>query len=215
MIDTLYVLDENVLTGTKREILEMLLDGPMTAQEMSKKLKIQINAVREHLASLENGNLVTYNFVNTKRGRPKKVYQITKKGADLFPKRYDLLLKIFLDQLEMEMGKEWVKSFLERAGSNIVSGISPNAGINGLLNFYNSLGCMASISEVNGNIVIKRKNCIYYNLAVDRENLVCESFEDSILNKLFPSYKIVKKDTVKPGKFDCEIIIGEKNEKST
>jgi len=41
LIDTLYVLDENVLTGTKREILEMLLDGPMTAQEMSKKLKFK------------------------------------------------------------------------------------------------------------------------------------------------------------------------------
>ncbi len=213
-VNTIIVLDVHLLTGTKREILEMLLDGPMTALEMSKKLKIQINAVREHLASLESSDLVAYTFVNTGKGRPKKVYQITKKGADLFPKRYDLLLKIFLDQLESEMGKEWVKSFLERAGSNVVSGINPKAGIEGLLNFYNSLGCMATVSTENGSIVIKRRNCIYYNLAVDHENLVCESFEDSILNKLFPSYRVVKKDTVKPGKFDCEIIIEEKSSKS-
>jgi len=86
LIDTLYVLDENVLTGTKREILEMLLDGPMTAQEMSKKLKIQINAVREHLASLENGNLVTYNFVNTKRGRPKRFIKLQRKELICFLK---------------------------------------------------------------------------------------------------------------------------------
>ncbi len=202
--------DENLLTGTKREILEMLLDGPMTASDLAKKLKIQVTAIREHLENLGANDFVTFDFVNTGKGRPKKIYHITKKGVNLFPKRYDLLLKIFLDQLEKEMGHDWVKNFLSRAGSSVISDLDPDQGINGLLNFYNSLGCMASIEIDKDRTIIRRKNCIYYNLAIERENLVCESFENSILSKIFPNQKVIKKDTVKPEKFDCEIIIENK-----
>lgn len=207
--------DESLLSGTKREILEMLLDGPMTVPELANRLNINITAIREHLNNLAANNLVTYDFVNMGKGRPKKIYHITKQGVNLFPKRYDLLLKIFLDQLEKEMGHDWVKNFLSRAGENIISGFDTNSGLDGLLNFYNNLGCMAVVKVENDKTIIKRRNCIYYNLAIEKENLVCESFENSILNRIFPNYKVIRKDTVRPGKFDCEIIIEKNRDKNS
>jgi len=133
----------------------------------------------------------------------------------LFPKKYDLLLRILLEELTNEQGKEWVRNFLKRAGERIVkNSTGQERDLESLINFYNGLGCMASAIEKDGNIIIKRKNCIYYNLALENENLLCSSFEDSIIHSVFPSYKITKKDTVSKEKFDCEITLSKADNKT-
>lgn len=196
------------LGNSKKRILEELMDRSMTIGELSSKLNIQNNAIREHLDNLENMGYISFRFSKSGVGRPKKYYFITRKGMELFPKKYDLLLKILLDELTHEQGREWVKDFLKRAGERIVKNSQgQEQDIHSLLNFYNGLGCMASATEKDGSIVIKRKNCIYYNLALENENLLCSSFEDSIIHSVFPSYKITKKDTVSKEKFDCEITL--------
>jgi predicted ArsR family transcriptional regulator len=203
------------LGNSKKRILEELMDGSLTINDLSGRLNIQNNAIREHLDNLENMGYISYKFTKSGVGRPKKYYFITRKGMELFPKKYDLLLRILLEELTNEQGKEWVRNFLKRAGERIVkNSTGQERDLESLINFYNGLGCMASAIEKDGNIVIKRKNCIYYNLALENENLLCSSFEDSIIHSIFPSYKITKKDTVSKEKFDCEITLSKADNKT-
>ena len=198
----------STLGTSKQRILEELLEGPRVVYELSNKLSIRNNAVREHLNMLESMGYVESKFVKTKVGRPKKTYSISANGMKLFPKKYDLLLKILLDELTTENGTVWVKDFLKRAGERIVKEDgNKSRGINELLNFYNSLGCMATAFERDGKLVIKRNNCIYYSLALETNNSFCGTFEDSLLETMLPSYKVVKKDPVTKDKYDCEITL--------
>ena len=196
------------LGSSKRRILEELLEKPRVIYELSDKLSIRNNAVREHLTMLESMGYVESKFVKTKIGRPKKTYRISADGMKLFPKKYDLLLKILLDELTTEKGTIWVKDFLKRAGERIVKEDgSKSKDIKELLTFYNNLGCMATAVESDGNIVIKRNNCIYYSMALDTNNVFCGTFEDALIESMLPSYKVIKKDTVSKDKYDCEITL--------
>jgi predicted ArsR family transcriptional regulator len=193
---------------SKQKILEELLAKPRTVSELSSKLGVRENAVREHLNALEASGYVGSKFLKTKVGRPKKFYSIASKGMDLFPKKYDLLLKILLDELTREQGTTWVQEFLKKAGERIVS----ENGVKGkdvadLVNFYNNLGCMATAIEKDGNIIIRRQNCIYYSLALGTNNLFCGTFEDALVETMLPSYRVIKKDTVTKDKHDCEITL--------
>ncbi len=202
-------MEEIATLGTsKRRILEELLNKPRVVYELSERLGIQSNAVREHLSALEGMGYVYSEFVKTKVGRPKKIYRISAEGMKLFPKKYDLLLKILLDELTTENGSLWVRNFLKRAGERIVRADGDKAkDINDLLTFYNNLGCMATAIEKDGNIVIKRNNCIYYSLALETNNEFCGTFEDALIESMLPSYKVIKKDTVSKDKYDCEITL--------
>ncbi|MCL5873973.1 MAG: ArsR family transcriptional regulator [Candidatus Thermoplasmatota archaeon] len=196
------------LGSSKQRILEELLEKPRVVYELSDKLDIRSNAVREHLSMLEAKGYVESKFVKTKIGRPKKTYNISANGMRLFPKKYDLLLKILLDELTTENGGLWVKDFLKRAGERIVKEDGTKSkDISDLLSFYNNLGCMATAFEKDGNIVIKRNNCIYYSLALDTNNTFCGTFEDALLESMLPSYKVIKKDPVSKDKYDCEITL--------
>jgi predicted ArsR family transcriptional regulator len=196
------------LGPSKQKILEELLERPRVVYELSEKLSIRDNAVREHLSMLESMGYVESKFVKTKVGRPKKTYIISTKGMKLFPKKYDLLLKILLDQLTIENGTPWVRDFLKRAGNRIVNEDGGKSrDVSDLLTFYNNLGCMATAIEKDGNIVIKRNNCIYYSLAMETGNIFCGTFEDALIESMLPSYKVIKKDTVSKDKYDCEITL--------
>lgn len=196
------------LGNSKQRILEELLDGPSVVYELSDRLRIRSNAVREHLGMLESMGYVESKFVKNKIGRPKRTYNISARGMKLFPKKYDLLLKILLDELTTENGTLWVKDFLKRAGERIVKENGAEmSNVSELITFYNNLGCMATAIERDGNIVIKRNNCIYYSLALDTNNIFCGTFEDALIETMLPSYKVVKKDTVSKDKYDCEITL--------
>ncbi len=196
------------LGESKRHILESLMGVPGTVHDLADALNIRENAIREHMEMLEAMGLIESKFVKVKVGRPKKIYSITEKGMELFPKKYDLLLKILLDELTHENGAIWVRDFLRRAGERIAKdGGDRKKDLNDLLAFYNALGCMATAIEKDGNIVIKRNNCIYYNLAMQTDNILCGTFEDSLVETMLPSYRVIKKDTVSKGKFGCEITL--------
>lgn len=202
-------MEEIATLGTsKQRILEELLEKPRVIYELSDKLNIRSNAIREHLIMLEGMGYVESKFVKTKVGRPKKTYSISATGMKLFPKKYDLLLKILLDELTTEKGTLWVREFLKRAGERIVKEDgSKSKDIGELLTFYNNLGCMATAVEKDGNIVIKRNNCIYYSLALDTNNAFCGTFEDALIESMLPSYKVIKKDPISKDKYDCEITL--------
>jgi DeoR family suf operon transcriptional repressor len=79
-------------------ILNLLLDGSKTAGEIADKLHIQKSAIRTHLGSLQAEQTVKSYFRVERLGRPKKVYEITESGRELFPRRYDMILSLLIQE---------------------------------------------------------------------------------------------------------------------
>ena len=78
------------LGETKERILELLLGGSKSGGEVAETLQIQKSAARVHLESLQSLGAVRSKFKIEKMGRPKKVYELTEKGREFFPRKYDL-----------------------------------------------------------------------------------------------------------------------------
>ena len=99
---------------TRREILSLIKRrGPMTVQELSRSLEITPMGVRQHLAILERDGFVQSNGVRRGQGRPSRVYGITLEGDKMFPRTYEQIATLFLDDLKALEGEAKVEALLE------------------------------------------------------------------------------------------------------
>ena len=108
---------------TKELILNLLLGGSKTAGEIADKLKIQKSAIRTHLESLQTEQSVRSYFKIERLGRPRKVYELTESGRELFPRKYDWILSLILKEIESTEGHEYMKKIIESIADNIAHDI--------------------------------------------------------------------------------------------
>jgi predicted ArsR family transcriptional regulator len=93
--------------------------GQSTIKELEDVLGVSTTAVREHLAHLQANGFVATNTRRSGPGRPRLVYKLTHKAQSLFPKHYDLLIHLMLQELTAEDGIERVERLLERVGQRM------------------------------------------------------------------------------------------------
>lgn len=101
--------------STKQDILQLLLkQGQSSAQELAEALNISPQAIRRHLKDLEDEELIEHHTVQMGMGRPNHLYQISRKGRDRFPDRYDDFAVSLLNTLAATVGKEQVGTILRK-----------------------------------------------------------------------------------------------------
>ncbi len=87
---------------TKSQILGLLKrSGGSTVEELASSLSLARMTVRQHLATLERDDLVTAREVRRATGRPHFLYTLTDKGEETFPKRYDRLADMVIDEVAL------------------------------------------------------------------------------------------------------------------
>jgi predicted ArsR family transcriptional regulator len=85
---------------TKHQILELLKrTGSATVEEASGSLSIASMTARQHLLGLERDGLVQSEKVKRANGRPHYLFYLTSKGDEMFPRRFDVLAAILLDEV--------------------------------------------------------------------------------------------------------------------
>jgi predicted ArsR family transcriptional regulator len=95
------------LQSTKSQILALLKrSGGSTVEELASALELARMTVRQHLATLQRDNLVTSREERRPTGRPHFVYSLTDKGEETFPKRYDRLADMIIDEVALLNGSE-------------------------------------------------------------------------------------------------------------
>ena len=99
--------------GTKYEILKLLTKQELSAQSLAKTLGVSAAAVRQHLETLNALGLVSRRKVVTKPSRPTFLYRLSRQGAETFPKRYDLLLRVITDAIRERDGDDAVGEIVE------------------------------------------------------------------------------------------------------
>jgi DeoR family transcriptional regulator, suf operon transcriptional repressor len=96
-------------------------NGQATVKELERVLGVSKTAVREHLANLVAESLIRPQTVRRGPGRPHFVYQLTEKAQTLFPKQYDLLINLLLQELLASEGREKVDQLFARVSQRMVA----------------------------------------------------------------------------------------------
>jgi DeoR family suf operon transcriptional repressor len=181
---------------TKERILELLLGGARSAGEVAESLQIQRSAARVHLESLQSFVAVRSKFKIEKMGRPKKVYELTQRGREFFPRKYDLFLNLVLDKIAGKKGEAEAREIIESIAEDIASDIRANIGKNTyphdleqslkiINDASNQMGFASSLGrdEKENSFYIQSKNCILHKVASKNQDMICHGLHDKIISK--------------------------------
>jgi DeoR family suf operon transcriptional repressor len=181
-------------SDTKMKILNiLLLEGSKTAGEIADKLKIQKSAIRTHLESLQAEQSVRSYFKIEGLGRPRKIYELTESGRELFPRKYELFLSLVLQKIESTEGHEYLKKIIKSIADNMAHDIhdkikksssSFEESVKILNSVSNELGFMSSFYKEHDNTYsIISHNCIVHKMAIRHQDAICHGFHDRIIQK--------------------------------
>jgi predicted ArsR family transcriptional regulator len=85
---------------TKQQILVLLKrTGSITVEQAAGALAVASMTARQHLTNLERDGLIVSEKEKRATGRPHFLYSLTPKGEEMFPRRYDLLAQVMLDEV--------------------------------------------------------------------------------------------------------------------
>ena len=112
---------------TRRAIVQLLLEGPITAGQIGERLGISAAGVRRHLDALIDAGDAESNaaaaWQHNGRGRPAKRYRLTAAGRAKLDHTYDDLAVAAMRQLREIGGDEAIRTFARRRIDTILSGV--------------------------------------------------------------------------------------------
>jgi DeoR family transcriptional regulator, suf operon transcriptional repressor len=199
----------------QRELLEKLLfkKSGLTIDDLAKELGITRNAVQQHTLALEKGGYIEQGNLNVTGGRPSRVYILSKKGIDLFPKQYSWFSELLLNSIKSQLGSEGLLTKMHEIGSNLAQSLKPKlSGMNlpdkiaEVSSMMQDLGFETEVTQEDGLPSIKAHNCIYHNLADEFEE-VCQ-LDRSLLESLLDS-EIIHEECIVRGGETCKFNIKE------
>ncbi|MCL4337203.1 MAG: helix-turn-helix transcriptional regulator [Candidatus Thermoplasmatota archaeon] len=188
--------DLNMLLGkVKGNIITELSYSERSMDDLSHLLKINKNAVKEHMESLELKGYVKSFFRGGGAGRPRKFYELTEKGMNLLPKKYVSFASMLVEEIESEFGRNKVNEILGKVADKIVSesgwtkadgGVKLSredkiSKLNDFVSTLNKLGYYAKLEVTDDVVRIIRHNCIFYELAKNNSKIICSSLGSEII----------------------------------
>jgi len=144
--------------------------GQATIKELQDVLGVSATAVREHMAHLQANELVKTQTVRYGPGRPRLVYMLTEKAQVFFPKHYDLLISLLLQEIASQEGLERVEQLLDRVSirlareySHRINADDVKERLNELRGMLESKGIAAEIQSSGDSLQIF--SCPYHDVA--------------------------------------------------
>ncbi|MGW0158671.1 helix-turn-helix transcriptional regulator [Mycobacterium sp. NPDC003323] len=112
---------------TRSAIVQMLLEGPVTAGDIGSRLGISAAGVRRHLDALIDAGDAQASaaaaWQHNGRGRPAKRYRLTAAGRAKLSHAYDDLAAAAMRQLREIGGDEAVRTFARRRIDSLLTGV--------------------------------------------------------------------------------------------
>jgi predicted ArsR family transcriptional regulator len=107
--------------GTKSEIMKLLAKQELSAQSLAEMLGVSGAAVRQHLETLNALGLVSRRKFVTRPSRPTFLYRLSRRGAEAFPKRYDVLLTLVADVIRERGGTNALTDVVEAGAERLAT----------------------------------------------------------------------------------------------
>ena len=169
------------MQDTRERILDILKERHQaTVDELSRELGLTAVTVRHHLDILRGDGYIAAPIVRRRKtpGRPQYAYTLTEKAANFFPKRYDHLASLILDELHSCLSAAEVNQLMERIGERIASQATlPEGGdfearLAAVAEFLDDLGYMARWERQDGDAYLLHvANCPYEQVSSQHEEV--------------------------------------------
>lgn len=167
----------DIIGDRQKQLLQLLLrtKSGLTVDELSEGLQITRNAVRQHLAALERNRLVAAGTTRPSGGRPRRLYLLTDKGKEFFPRHYSWFAQLVVEAIKREHGAEGLRERLSAIGSGVAEQLrAQHRGLEtreqkvaGLAATMNELGYDSrSTIGADGAPAIEADNCVFHELAI-------------------------------------------------
>ena len=172
----------DMLGATQKQLLRELLKNKagMTIDELSVRLAITRNAVRQHVAALVNDALVVKAQTRASGGRPEQLYALSEQGHECFPRQYVWFAQLLVESVEREVGVEGMALRLETMGTEVGKQLlaqhpglaSQGQRVEKLGALLGQLGYDARAVGAGERDAIEADNCVFHTLA-QRNPHVC------------------------------------------
>ncbi len=168
------------MQSTRQQILEYLQrQGRATVKDLGQLLGLTSTGIRQHLTVLERDGLVEAHEERGRVGRPTLVYSLTEKADGLFPKSYDLLAGVLLEEVRASEGNEKLHQLLHRVAARLASpyverveGRPLPERVKETARVMEEQGCMVDCAEGDGEYYIDEYTCPFPKVA-QQDRAVC------------------------------------------
>src|SRR3989337_1643187 len=110
------------IQATRQQILEYLQrQGRATVKDLGNLLGLTSTGIRQHLTVLERDGLVDAREERGRVGRPTLVYSLTDKADALFPKTYDTLAGVLIEEIRSSQGNERLHELLRKVAERLAA----------------------------------------------------------------------------------------------
>jgi len=168
------------MQSTRQQILEYLQrHGRGTVKELGLLLGLTSTGIRQHLTVLERDGLVDAREERGRVGRPTLVYSLTEKADSLFPKTYDVLANVLLEEIRSTQGNEKLHQLLQNVAHRLadtyterVEGKPLPERVKETARIMEEQGCVVDAHETDGEYFIDEYTCPFPKTA-ERDRAVC------------------------------------------
>src|SRR6266508_157561 len=156
------------IQSTRLRILEYLQrNGSATVKELGQLLGLTSTGIRQHLTVLERDGLVAVREERGRVGRPNLVYSLTDEADSVFPKTYDVLASVLLEEIRATDGNEKLHQLLHKVSERLaapyrdrVEGKPAAERVKETARIMEEQGCLVDVSESqDGGYLIDEYTC--------------------------------------------------------
>ena len=169
------------MQDTRERILGILKErNEATVDELSRELGLTAVTVRHHLDILRGEGYIAPPIVRRRKtpGRPQYAYILTEEASSFFPKRYDHLAKLMLDDLRSCLSSAEIDQMMKRIGERVASqaGLSDEGSfenrVAAVVEFLDELGYMARWEKGDQDeYLLHIANCPYEQVASEHTEI--------------------------------------------
>lgn len=161
------------MKSTRERVLQTLLLKPnATINDLAEAVDINTISVRHHLTSLQADGIVQAQEARHGVGRPRLIYSLTEKGAELFPTRYLRLVNQLFSRLKDQLPKKEMEKLLTQVALDITAGfgekirnLSTEDKLEAIQHFFLKEGFLIEWSKEGDNYVIAEISCPFYHIS--------------------------------------------------
>ena len=167
----------------QQTLLQSLLHNRkgLTVDALARELDISRNAVNQHLSSLDVGGFIENTSLSSTGGRPSKIYTLSSKGLELFPRHYALFSQLLIQWIKLKLSDEQLSDCMTEMGEQVAQEFESRVQKYATLNeqttevakIMQELGYEAQSQLGSDSNEIIANNCVFHQLA-SKCNEVCQ-----------------------------------------